>query len=333
MKLFIGLLIVVVVIVLGLGAYVSHFFINAALFRDSTWFKQKGHKMMNPDNFVKTKTEFDKIEERQINEGKQHWQTKMTEEITLTSKGDQLVAKVFENNPESTQWVIGVHGYRSNGERDMAYMTKKLNECGYNVLIPDLRAHGKSGGNVIGMGWLDRLDVELWVEWLIETHPDCAIVLFGGSMGAATVMMASGDSLPPQVKGIVSDCGYTSVRAQFEEMLTGAIKLPSFPIMTFANLFAKAKVGYSLNEASSVKQLEKNTLPVLFIHGTEDKFVPYAMMEVNKAATQGYVETLTIPKAPHLSSWIYDETLYLETLTRFLNHTFNEETKNGYEKQ
>lgn len=329
MKLFIGLLILVIVIVLAAGIYVSNFFINAALFRDSTWFKKKGHQMMNPDNFVKTKTEFDKIEERQINEGKQYWQTKMTEEITLTSKGETLVARVFETNTESNQWIIAVHGYRSNGERDMSYMVKKLNELGYNLLIPDLRSHGKSEGNIIGMGWLDRLDLALWMERLIEKRPDCAIVLFGGSMGGATVMMASGDNLPSNVKGIVSDCGYTSVGTQFKEMLTGAMKLPAFPVMNFANLFAKVKVGYSLNEASSVKQLAKNSLPALFIHGTADKFVPYAMMAENANATQGYVETLTIPNAPHLSSWIYDETLYLKTLDDFLKHTFEKENSRG----
>ncbi|MCW0998235.1 alpha/beta hydrolase, partial [Streptococcus anginosus] len=87
-------------------------------------------------------------------------------------------------------------GYRSNGKRDMVYTALRFAEEGYNVLVPDLRAHGKSSGNKIGMGWLDRLDLLSWISEVLAIDMEAEIILVGGSMGAATVMMASGEKLP-----------------------------------------------------------------------------------------------------------------------------------------
>lgn len=310
---------IILLLLVGMCAYAGHFFINAGLFRDSTWFKKKGHQMMNPDNFNTVKTKYDDIEARQNAEAHVFWEDELTLEHYIQFNGDTLYAREYRIVPRTDKWVIAVHGYRSTGKRDMAFPAMTFSKAGYNVLVPDLRSHGKSTGNVIGMGWLDRLDIEEWIRHLVEKHPSADITLFGGSMGAATIMMASGDELPKQVTSIIADCGYSSVYDEFKEMLTSAMHLPAGPILFFADVFAKKRVGFSLKEASCLTQLKKNTLPALFIHGTGDKFVPHKMIYENLEATKGVKESLLIEKAPHLSSWIYDESAYFDTVFQFLN--------------
>lgn len=311
---------IILIILIAICIYAGSFFINAALFKNSTWYVNTGHKMLNPDNFNKEKTVYTEIEDRQNEEGDKFWEKEFTSELTIKLDGETLWAKEFKKNPESHQWILAVHGYRSSGKRDMSYPSKKFSEAGYNVLVPDLRAHGKSSGEKIGMGWLEKEDVKAWIKEIIKQDEQAEIVLFGGSMGAATVMMASGDQLPNQVKVLVADCGYSSVYGEFSEMLQSALHLPAAPILFFADVFSKKRLGFSLKEASGIKQLNKNTRPILFIHGTKDKFVPYHAMNDNLAATQGVKDSLLIEDAPHLSSWIYEEDTYFKKVFQFIKN-------------
>ena len=310
--------IVVLVLITGC-AYAGSFFINAALFKNSTWYVNTGHKMLNPDNFSQEKTIYTEIEARQNVEGTMFWEEELTSEYTIELEGETLWAREFKKHLKSHQWVLAIHGYRSSGKRDMSFPSKKFSQAGYNVLVPDLRAHGKSSGEKIGMGWLGKEDLKAWIQEIIKQDPQAEIILFGGSMGAATVMMASGDELPEQVKVLVADCGYSSVYGEFSEMLSSALHLPAAPILFFANFFCKQRLGFSLKEASSVNQLKNNRLPILFIHGTKDKFVPYHAMEENLQATQGVKDSLLVEGAPHLSSWIYEEEIYFDKVFQFIN--------------
>ncbi len=312
------ILVIILVSLVGICAYAGYFFINAALFKNSTWYANKGHKMLNPDNFNREKTVYTDIEDRQNEKAHQFWEKEATSEIRLEFSGEVLCAREFRVLPETNKWVLAVHGYRSSGKRDMSFPTQKFVEAGYNVLVPDLRAHGKSTGEKIGMGWLEKEDVKAWIQKILSHNSQAEIILFGGSMGAATIMMASGDILPKQVRMLIADCGYSSVYDEFNDMLRSALHLPGAPILFFANIFCQAKLGFSLKKASSVKQLEKNFLPALFIHGTKDKFVPHEALYKNMEATQGAKESLLIENAPHLSSWIYDEDRYFETVFQFI---------------
>ena len=107
----------------------------------------------------------------------------------------------------------------------------KYYTLGYHLLMPDLRGHGKSEGNYIGMGWHDRLDILKWIEFILKEDKEAEILLHGVSMGAATVMMVSGEDLPPNVKVIIEDCGYTSAKDQLSYKLKSMFKLPSFPFI------------------------------------------------------------------------------------------------------
>ncbi len=313
-------ILVILLIIASIAIYAANFFLNAALFKENSWYDEAGHKMMNPDNFNKGTSQYDQTEAEQNRVGALFWEADFAEDCWLETNSGKLYGRLFIPHPESKKWVICVHGYRSYGKRDMAFVASKFAEQGYNILVPDLRAHGESSGNIIGMGWLDRLDLLQWLQRVIELEPQAEIILFGGSMGASAVMMTGGEKLPSNVKGLIADCGYSAVDREFAAMLRSAFHLPAFPILTIANRWAKAKVGYSLKEASAIKQLKKNQLPILFIHGTGDKFVPHQMLYENMEATAGVKESLIVENAPHLSSFIYEPEHYFGTVFEFIHH-------------
>lgn len=139
-------------------------------------------------------------------------------------------------------------------------------------------------------------------------------------MGAATVLNASGEELPKNVRLIIADCGYCSVAEEFKYLIKHALGVP-FPriIVFFANIITLVKAKYSLYHANTTRQLAKNRLPILFIHGIADTFVPYEMTEKNMAATKSRKEALFIPDAVHFSSYVYDPKEYFDTIENFID--------------
>ncbi|MDR2465259.1 MAG: alpha/beta hydrolase [Streptococcaceae bacterium] len=249
-----------------------------------------------------------------INAKKSKWQ--------IENDGLKLVAYYLPAEKATKKTVIVAHGFSCTKERmgEYAWMFHKL---GYNVLTPDNRAHGESEGKLIGFGWNDRMDYVKWIQkTLSENGNDQEIALFGLSMGAATVMMTSGEKLPSQVKTIIEDCGYDSVWNELVFQAKDMYNLPAFPILYEVSLISKIRAGFSYKEASSVRQLQKNHLPMLFIHGSEDKFVPTEMVYKNYAASKGPKELLIVKGAKHAKSIETDKALYTKTVKAFLLNYF-----------
>ncbi|MDD7755820.1 MAG: alpha/beta hydrolase [Clostridiales bacterium] len=231
---------------------------------------------------------------------------------------DKLQLHSYVVSQNSNKWAIVVHGYGGSGKL-MSDKSKYFYDMGYNVLIPDLRGHGKSEGDYIGMGWKDRLDIISWINFIIKENPNAEIVLHGTSMGAATVLMTSGENLPSNVKAIVADCAYTSAWDEFSYQLETYLKVPSYYILNVTNMVTKLKAGYSLKEASALESVKKATVPILFIHGDKDKFVPYSMMDKLYDATNSPKEKLTIEGGEHANSDLVSPFLYWLTVEDFLN--------------
>jgi hypothetical protein len=209
-----------------------------------------------------------------------------SETVTITSDDGLKLSGEYYENTGSHKWVIVIHGYRSNHTR-VAHFSQRYYDQGYQVLAPDLRACGDSEGDFVGMGWPDRLDILKWIDWVTDTDPEAQIVLHGVSMGAATVMMTSGEDTPDAVKVFVEDCGYTSVWDIFSSELKLRFNLPEFPVLYSANVMAMFKAGYKFGEASALEQVAKCEKPMLFIHGTQDDFVPYDMLDILYNAKPG----------------------------------------------
>lgn len=254
-----------------------------------------------------------------INEQKEEWLASAdSEEVSIeSSDGLTLVGDVFTTDEDSHLWVIAVHGYK--GDRDDMYNIASFYALeGYNVLTPDLRASGESEGTYIGMGWLDRYDLLLWIDYIIDLDPEAEIVLHGVSMGGATVMMVSGEDLPDNVVAIVEDCGYTSVWDIFSDELSYLFGLPEFPVLYVANIISGIRAGYTFSEASSLDQVANAEVPILFIHGSEDTFVVTDMVYEVYDACSSEKELLIVEGAGHGESYKLDPELYFDTVFSFL---------------
>lgn len=245
------------------------------------------------------------------------WIEENAEETYIQNKKIKLHGYEIQNKKESKVWVIGAHGYTETA-CSMVGVAKQFLNYGYNVLLPDLRAHGKSEGKYIGMGWLDRLDLIKWIDYLIEKYGHIKIILYGISMGAATVMMASGEKLPSNVRVVIEDCGYTSVWDEFADKLKTIFHIPKFPAMYNANFITKIRAGFSLKKASCIKQIKKSKIPTLFIHGDKDKFVPFYMLDQLYNIASCKKEKLVIKNAGHTDAQTIEPQKYWSTVRKFI---------------
>ncbi|STD23699.1 alpha/beta hydrolase [Enterococcus mundtii] len=243
-------------------------------------------------------------------ENRKEWQQTSADGLKLSA--------IYLPATDSHKTAIVAHGYMGNAET-MANYAKMFHDLGYNVLVPDARGHGKSEGDYIGFGWHERKDYVKWIDQVLETNGQSEeIVLYGISMGAATVMMTSGEPLPTNVKAIIEDCGYSSVNEELAYQLNELFSLPPFPLIQVTSLMTKIRAGYFFREADAIKQLEKNQLPMLFIHGDADTFVPYEMLDKVYQATNGPKEKYIVPGAEHAKAYSIDPENYQKTVSSFL---------------
>ena len=206
---------------------------------------------------------------------------------------------VHASKPTSKTAVI-VHGYTDCAVRMFHIGYLYNHSLDYNIIVPDLRFSGLTEGEAIQMGWLDRKDVMQWIDLAPAIFGDSIqTVVHGISMGAATTMMTSGESLPPYVKCFVEDCGYTSVWDQFEKELKEQFGLPAFPLLHVSSWICQLKLGWNFQEASAVKQVAKCKLPMFFIHGDADKYVPTYMVHKVFAAKSEPKDLWIVPNTEH----------------------------------
>lgn len=242
------------------------------------------------------------------------------EKMELTSyDGLKLQGSLLQAEKPTNKTVVLVHGYLGTGTDMGLYAQYYYETLGYNVFFADLRGHGESDGDYIGFGWHDRKDFIGWIKMLTaKLGSDTEIVMHGVSMGAATVLMASGEHLPKQVKAIVADSPYTSVYDMFAYQMKRMFHLPAIPILPMTSLVTKMRAGYTFKEASALDQVKKAGVPILYIHGEADDFVPTSMAKELYENTKSDAELLTVPGAGHSESFVVAKEKYKEKLQSFL---------------
>lgn len=232
----------------------------------------------------------------------------------------KLHAYYVASSRPTAKTAIIVHGYTDNAIRMMmiGYLyNKKLD---FNILLPDLRNTGLSGGNAIQMGWLDRKDVTQWMEVANRIYGDStSMVVHGISMGAATTMMVSGEAQPDYVKCFVEDCGYTSVWDQFSKELKEQFGLPQFPLMYTADWLCQLEYRWGFKEASALKQVARCHLPMFFIHGDKDDYVPTWMVYQLYEAKPQPKALWIVPEADHAHSYLFNTEEYTQKVKAFVD--------------
>ena len=234
---------------------------------------------------------------------------------------DGITLTAYEKGTDAPghNWALLIHSYKSDHTFMNPY-SKGYLEAGYHVIQPDNRAHGESGGMFIGMGFLDQYDILCWINYIIDKDPDAKIVLHGVSMGAAALMMLSGqEGLPDNIVAIIEDCGYKSARDYLTWKLEHKIHIPAFPIIPIANVAFKIAAGYYMYDASAIDNIKNSNIPILFIHGEDDQTVPVSdAYELFNAAGRKK-DIYIVQKAGHGESIGKDEIRYWKVVFSFID--------------
>ena len=242
------------------------------------------------------------------------------ERVTVRSyDGLKLVGKLYEGEP-GAPLILFFHGYRSTAERDASGGFQLCREKGWHILMVDERALGESEGKEITFGIRERFDCQTWAEYAAERFgPETPIFIWGISMGASTVLMASELPMPASVRGIVADCGFDTPAAIIKETARRR-KMPAELSGWLVGLGARLFGGFRMDEASALDSISRARLPILLVHGEEDEIVPFEMVYALRAACASPVEVLTVPGAAHGISWYVDMPAYQGALIRFMEN-------------
>ena len=238
-------------------------------------------------------------------------------QFSITSfDGLKLCGKYYEYSPDAPIELM-FHGYRGSAERDLCGGVQRCFKLGHSAFLVDQRTSGDSEGNVISFGVNERKDCLKWIDFLIEHFgKDVKIIICGISMGASTVLMASGEELPENVIGVLADCGFNSAKDIIKSVIE-KMGLPKNIAYPFVKLGARLYGGFDLEETCAEEALKNCKVPVILFHGDADDFVPASMSKTNYDACPTRKQLVNIKGAGHGLSYIIDPDLYLDSLKEF----------------
>lgn len=240
------------------------------------------------------------------------------EEVRITSQEGLTLYGRYYHIQDDAPVAISFHGYRSSCLTDFCGGSELCFEMGQNVLLVDQRAHGKSEGRTITFGIKERQDLLCWVEYVRSRFGnDVKILLYGISMGGATVLMASELELPENVRGIVADCPYSSP-LDIILHVGKTMPIPGWLIKPFVILGAKIFGGFDIRESDAIRAVQYTKIPILLIHGESDGFVPCEMSQAIQTAAGNKVTLHTFPGADHGISYLVDTPRYKTIVKDFL---------------
>ncbi len=296
--------------VIGVGSYLTFYEVMG---RNAKLAPALGNLFVSESGLEKT----DVPDERQVwFENQQFEKFEMINERFQRLRGYLLPAE-----KPSNVYVFCSHGYRNHGKGEFGLITKFYHDRGYNVFLVDHQASGESDGKYIGFGYHECPDCLKWLEFMTERFGSgIQIILHGISMGCATVTMMSGSGkLPENVKFIVADCGYTSAYDEFISNV-GKLRPVVAPFMGIANKINKKLSGYEFKDANPLEAVKNASVPMLFIHGAMDTFVPTEMVyKLYNACSSEDKDLLVVEGAGHAESYPKDSTLYESKVSEFID--------------
>lgn len=249
--------------------------------------------------------------------------TQKPQTLRVMSYDGKMLSARFLPREDAKGTILLFHGYRSSGLLDFGPELEFLHRQGYNLLLCDQRAHGASQGRYMTFGVRERYDVLSWVTYLAQMlgaeHP---MFLSGMSMGATTVLLASCFTFPANVRGVIADCGFSSPYAIMKCVLNERCKwLLAGLVLHPTDLFTRVFAGFSLHECATTDAVAATSLPVLFLHGSADHFVPCRMSQEAYDACAGERKLLLISGAGHARAYLTDPPRVQSAMEDFLeNH-------------
>ena len=271
---------------------------------------------LTPDNA----SEFYQATTEQYWAAKEELEKRECEELTVRNGKVLLYGKLYRTKENNDKVILAVHGYHSGGMFDMGRFHKLYEELGYDYLIISQRAHEKSGGKYISFGHHEKEDGLCWINKILEIYPgNVQIVLHGVSMGAATVLlMAGSEKLPEQVRRVIADCSYTSMKDQMDHMSRDHSQFYRDVTQGMFDFCSRLLAKYSLADTSALEAAKKARIPGLIIHGEDDDYVPVEDARGLYEAYGGRHQILVVPGAGHARSYVVNPDLYDRKVKAFM---------------
>lgn len=253
-----------------------------------------------------------------VKEGYDFMRSFQPQELTMTAfDGARLRGRwVPAENAKGTFLLL--HGWSGSVERDFCCILSVYHNMGMNLLMVDQRAQNQSGGRHMTFGVKESRDAAQWVHYHNAHLGACPVIIDGISMGATSALLSMAHDLPRNVRGIIADSGFTSPWAIISQVAKQSAKLPAFPLIYAAAFWCRVLAGYNPRKHCTVEAMKNSKLPVLLIHGTEDKFVPYTMSQEAYDAYEGDKELLLVENAGHGMSYLTDRERCTAVLERFI---------------
>lgn len=241
-----------------------------------------------------------------------------SEAVETLGRGNVKLVGHWFAHPQPRRVIVAMHGWRSSWCKDFGLVIDFWLENGCSVLLAEQRGQGGSGGEYMGFGLLERHDCLAWVNWVNDrVSSSLPVYLCGVSMGAATVLMAAGLELPGNVRGIIADCGYSSPEAIWRHVAKDNLGLSYGTRSARANELCRKKIQVGIGDYSCVDAMAECEVPVLFVHGTDDRFVPIEMTYENYKACVAPKRLFVVPGAGHGMSYVLDPKGYQDAMLRF----------------
>lgn len=214
--------------------------------------------------------------------------------------------------------IIAMHGWRSSWANDFGPVADFWRRNGCSVLYAEQRGQGRSGGDYMGFGLMERFDCLAWARWVNRTlTARLPVYLAGVSMGASTVLLAAGLKLPENVRGILADSGYTSPDAIWRHVARRNLHVSYSVHRAAIHAMCRRRIHVGVDTDTCPKALARSTVPVLFVHGTDDHFVPVEMTYENYKACRAPKRLLIVPGAEHGMSYLVNRAEYEKTVLDF----------------
>ena len=293
---------------------ISHFITRTLI---SIAIKRKGPKSIEIMRVKLAKTiQADSFQAR-INETGAQLLEKDIKEVEITSRDGLRLVGHWYPCENAKRVLVAMHGWRSSWNMDFGMIADFWHNEGCSILFAEQRGQNKSEGEYMTFGYMERYDCLDWVNYVNErTESKYPVYLAGVSLGASTVLMTAGLDLPENVKGVIADCGFSSAYGIWSHVVKVNMKLSYGFRGKVIDMYCKKHIGATSKEISIVEAMKKTKLPILFIHGSDDMFVPVDMSYENYKACAAPKYLLVVPGAIHGQSYDVDQEKY-ESANKF----------------
>ena len=281
--------------------------------------KTKNNFLPMNKNVVKSLEPFQEVFDKGNKWIEDKYKNNEIKDVYIKSKDNLKLHAIFVENKKNKGIVIETHGYRSKPQRDLYAACHEYYNMGYSLLLVDSRACGQSEGKYITFGIKESEDLINWIKYLNKNYKDKSIILAGVSMGATTILMSLKDiKKNMHVKCVISDCAYIIPKDEILYCIKNYFHINGKIFINMINIWSKLIAKFDLKEKDTITSLKNTNIPILFIHGKDDDFVPVENTNKNYELYKGTKEILLIDDANHGLSYLIDPNKYIKTVTKFI---------------